>query len=65
MMDIQKKGSSGLQARLLKSVIGDFYQEGKFYKIPFGRLKGIKLFYRKDINIEKILCSVMFFGIKK
>ena len=36
-------------------ILNTFYKEGKFYKVIFGKLKGIKFFYRKGINFRYIL----------
>ena len=40
---------------LIRFFLGLFYREGKFYDILFGKMKGIKSYYRKDINYHAML----------
>ena len=42
------KFSSPVYRKVLKSI----FREGKFYTILFGKLKGLKSYYRKDINFH-------------
>jgi FkbM family methyltransferase len=37
---------------LLRGILSMVYREDHFYKIPFGALRGTKLYYRKDINFH-------------
>ncbi len=40
---------------VLRSVLGLYYKEGKFYNILFGKLKGLKSYYQNDINFHAIM----------
>jgi FkbM family methyltransferase len=37
---------------LLRNMLSLWFREGHFYKIPFGAIRGKKLYYRKDINFH-------------
>ncbi len=43
--------SSPIYRRVLKSI----FREGKFYTIWFGKLKGLKSYYRRDINFHTLM----------
>ena len=45
------KFSSPVYRRILKTI----YREGKFYTIWFGKLKGLKSYYRSDINLKTLM----------
>jgi FkbM family methyltransferase len=39
----------------IRFCLAPFYKEGKFYSITFGKLRGIRAYYRKDINFHAML----------
>ncbi len=45
------KFSSPIYRKVLKSI----FKEGKFYTIRFGKLKGLKSYYRSDINFHTLV----------
>jgi len=45
------KFSSPVYRKVLKSI----FKEGKFYTIWFGKLKGLKSYYRRDINFKTLM----------
>ena len=45
------KFSSPIYRTILKSI----FKEGKFYTIWFGRLRGLKSYYRRDINFKTLM----------
>jgi len=40
---------------LIRFCLNLFYKEGKFYNITFGKLRGIRAYYRRDINYHAML----------
>jgi len=53
-MTIQDIFGLRFNSPILRKVLAFRYKENRFYKIPFGILKGSQLFYRKDINFHAI-----------
>lgn len=39
----------------IRKILSCFYQEGKVYRIPFGPLKGSKMYYDRSVNYHAIL----------
>lgn len=39
----------------LRNILSLWFREGHFYKVPFGAIKGKKLYYRKDINFHSTM----------
>jgi len=54
-MNIQKIARLEFNSRFLQYILGNIYAERKFYKVFFGKLKGQKLYYQRDINYHAIL----------
>src|SRR6266700_1095554 len=54
-MNIQKLARLEFNSRFIQYILGNIYAERKFYKIFFGKLKGLKLYYQRDINYHAIL----------
>ncbi|NBW99329.1 FkbM family methyltransferase [bacterium] len=40
---------------LIRKILSCFYQEGKVYRIPFGPLRGSKMYYDRSVNYHAIL----------
>jgi FkbM family methyltransferase len=53
----EKNNSDKMQfgSLMLRKILHAFYNEGKSYKIPFGKLRGMKSFYRNDINFHVMM----------
>ena len=54
-MNIKSLFSLEFNSPFLRKVLSLKYKEDQFYKLPFGRLKGTKLYYRKDVNFHAML----------
>ena len=39
----------------LRKILTRVYKEGNYYKVRLGKLKGVKLYYRRDINIHTLI----------
>ena len=44
-----------ISSPLFRGILKTVFKEGKFYKIRFGRLRGLKSYYRKDINFHTLM----------
>lgn len=42
-------------SQILRFVLRMFYREGDHYRVLWGRLRGFKLYYRRDVNFHAIL----------
>ncbi len=51
-MNIRKLFYFKFNSSLLRNILSLRFREDHFYKIPFGAIKGTKLYYRKDINFH-------------
>ena len=40
---------------VLRGILKTVFKEGKYYKIRFGKFKGLKSYYRKDINFHTLM----------
>jgi FkbM family methyltransferase len=49
-MKIVKIGSP-----FLRKVLKKIYREGEYYTVRFGKLKGLKVYYRRDINFHTLI----------
>ncbi|HEY4156278.1 MAG TPA: FkbM family methyltransferase [Puia sp.] len=54
-MNIRKLLYFHFNSSLARSILALFFKEDHFYKIPFGAIKGEKLYYRKDINFHSTM----------
>lgn len=53
-MTIQDFFGLRFNSPFLRKVLAFRYKEDRFYKVPFGIIKGSQLYYRKDINFHAI-----------
>src|ERR1700712_2328749 len=54
-MNIRKLLFFKFNSSVLRSLLSLRYKENHFYKIPFGAISGLKIFYRKDINFHAVM----------
>src|SRR5258708_6184337 len=54
-MNILKIARLEFNSKLLQQFLANFYAERKFYRVLFGKLKGMRLWYKRDINYHAIL----------
>jgi FkbM family methyltransferase len=55
IMGLRKIVKLEFNSGFLRSMLGLYYKEGKYYNILFGKLKGLKSFYRNDINFHAVM----------
>ena len=54
-MNLKKIVSLDFGIPLLRRILKSLYKEGHYYKFRFGKLKGLKSYYRKDINFHTLI----------
>ena len=55
MAPFKKIRSFEFNSGIIRFCLSFFYKEGRFYNITFGKLRGIRAYYRKDINYHAML----------
>ena len=55
LMNIRKLLYFHFNSSLARNILSLWFKEGRFYKIPFGAIKGSKLYYQKNINFHSIM----------
>lgn len=55
MMSLAKIFNFEFNSRLMRFFLSLYYRPGKFYRIPFGHLRGFSIWYDRDINYHAIL----------
>ncbi len=54
-MGIRKILRLEFNSSALRKILGGIYKEGKYYRILFGKLKGMRSYYQHDINFHAIV----------
>jgi len=54
-MDIKSLIDLKYNSGLMRKALSWKYKDNHFYKLPFGRIRGLKLYYQKDINFHAML----------
>jgi FkbM family methyltransferase len=54
-MNLRKLVYFKFNSALLRSLLSLWFKEDHYYKIPFGAIRGSKLYYRKDINFHAVM----------
>ena len=55
LMNIRKLLFFKFNSAFLRNLLSLRFRENHFYKIPFGKISGSRLFYRKDINFHAMM----------
>jgi FkbM family methyltransferase len=55
LMNIRDLKYFKFNSSLLRNILSLWFKEDHFYKIPFGAIRGSKLYYRKDINFHSTM----------
>jgi len=54
-MNLKKIISLEFGVPFLRKILKKLYREGHYYKVRFGKLRGLKSYYRKDINFHTLI----------
>ena len=55
LMNLRKLMFFKFNSALLRNLLSLRFKADHFYKIPFGMIRGSKLYYRKDINFHAMM----------
>src|ERR1700736_3468777 len=55
LMNIRELKYFKFNSSLLRNLLSLWFKEDHFYTIPFGAIRGSKLYYRKDINFHAMM----------
>ena len=55
LMNIRKLLFFKFNSTFIRNLLSLRFRENHFYKIPFGKISGSKLYYRKDINFHAMM----------
>lgn len=54
-MNLKRIASLEFGIPVLRKILKKVYREGHYYKVRFGKLRGLKSYYRKDINFHTLI----------
>ncbi len=55
MINLRRLYYLDFNSAFIRAVLGRYYKPGGFYTIPFGAMRGIRLWYDRSINYHAIL----------
>ena len=55
MLNLRKLYNLDFNSAFIRALLGFYYRPGKFYRIPFGTLRGMWLWYDRSINYHAML----------
>lgn len=55
MLNLRRLYNLDFNSAFIRASLGFYYQPGKFYRIPFGALRGMWLWYDRSINYHAVL----------